>query len=272
MTPTITIETITPEIAAKYLADNEYLADNDGNRKVRKQRVEFYRRQMVAGHWRITGDPIRFNGSHLLDGQHRLHACIKAEVPFTTVVVRGLDPDAMHIIDTGLGRTPGNVFEMEGITNANKAAALVRQVIAYDYDHLFNTSEKSLITRDQLLEFYVEHADEVQASVRRADQVQRHLTGPGAGWGALDFILRSVQADLADEFMEAMVTGAGLEKGDPRLALRNYIAQKSTRGNVRAEVLIAQGITAWNEWVSGVRRDHFKPWIPGRPMPSPLQP
>lgn len=72
--------------------------------------------------------------------------------------------------------------------------------------------------------------------------------------------------------MEAMVTGAGLEKGDPRLALRNYIAQKSTRGNVRAEVLIAQGITAWNEWVSGVRRDHFKPWIPGRPMPSPLQP
>ena len=62
----ITIETITPEIAKRYLLMNT------GNfRSPDQSRVERYAKDMVRGVWDLTGDTIKFNGCILLDGQHR---------------------------------------------------------------------------------------------------------------------------------------------------------------------------------------------------------
>lgn len=51
---------------------------------------------MRNGNWKANGEAIKFSSTgRLLDGQHRLRACVKEQVPFTTLVIRGLEDEAM---------------------------------------------------------------------------------------------------------------------------------------------------------------------------------
>lgn len=81
-------ETITP---AKAL---EYLGCRILTRKFKAQKDVAYATAMRAGKWSLTHPGIQGiafdeNGV-LVDGQNRLLACISANVPFTTVVFRGM--------------------------------------------------------------------------------------------------------------------------------------------------------------------------------------
>src|SRR5262249_28100191 len=82
----VDIITVTPELAARWLKRNH------ANRKVRARHVSRLVRAMRAGEWDdLNGDTIRFSDNHeLLDGQHRLLACIEAQQAFTTLVVFGI--------------------------------------------------------------------------------------------------------------------------------------------------------------------------------------
>jgi hypothetical protein len=94
----ISIEEITPQIASGMLEGNT------NNRNPVKSRLETYARDMKNKRWRLTGDPIKFNGQRLLDGQHRLLACILANTSFKTAVARGVAETAHAAIDVGQGR------------------------------------------------------------------------------------------------------------------------------------------------------------------------
>ena len=70
---------ITPEIA------EAWLTQNNNNRPVSAGVIRKYARDMRADKWLFTGDAIRFDkNKNLIDGQHRLMACIAAETPFRT--------------------------------------------------------------------------------------------------------------------------------------------------------------------------------------------
>ncbi len=112
------VVTITPKMA------EEMLGKNTSNRRIDKRTVDGYARDMDAGDWKFTGDAIKFgrDGS-LLDGQHRLMACVKSEVPFVSLVVVDLDNDAKLVMDTGRNRTFADVLTMQGQTFASRIGA-----------------------------------------------------------------------------------------------------------------------------------------------------
>lgn len=84
----ITVETITPEDAKKYLERNAK------HRPIKEKKVAEYMAEMREGKWRLNGKTVCFDiTGRLLNGQHRLSAVLRSGVPLTTVVVRGLDPD-----------------------------------------------------------------------------------------------------------------------------------------------------------------------------------
>lgn len=150
------IMTITPELAA------DFLKFNTNNRPLNSFTVEFYAQEMTKNQWKVNGSPIVFSdGNTLLDGQHRLAACVKAGVPFTTTVVKGVDPEVFDTIDVGRQRTPGDLLAIDEVKEpAGKASviksyfSLVRSEVSLPGD----TSNVRLgFSKQELRKFYKDH-------------------------------------------------------------------------------------------------------------------
>jgi len=116
----IEVKTITPEIAAVMLQSNPE------NRPVKQTHVQQLARDMAAGRWQLNGDAIRLNGDgSLIDGQHRLHACVISNAPFQSIVISGLPHEVRATIDGGVKRTYGDRLSMRNVPNANTVAAAI---------------------------------------------------------------------------------------------------------------------------------------------------
>lgn len=117
---TAKVELITPEIA------KNYLEHNTNNRKENKGHVAYLAKQMAEEGWGLNGETIVFDwNGDLCNGQHRLKACILANVPFTTLVVRGVDPKVFATFDSGYKRTSAQVFEIGGIANGMLVSSVI---------------------------------------------------------------------------------------------------------------------------------------------------
>lgn len=116
----VSVETITPELATRYLASNVK------NRSVRKQEVEAYAREIKRGTFALTHQGIAFDDSgHLIDGQHRLMAIATAGIPVQMVVARGVVPMAFSVIDRGASRTMRDVVSLN-VADGGESYAMMR--------------------------------------------------------------------------------------------------------------------------------------------------
>ena len=118
----ITTEIITPKQAEKYLEKNI-----ENNRPILDRHVAVLARDMKAGNWVQNGETIKFNGTGvLLDGQHRLWACVEAKVPFTSAVARGVP--SLEDVDRGRSRTMSHILAMRRVMNATKVSVAIRTI------------------------------------------------------------------------------------------------------------------------------------------------
>jgi len=94
------IATVTP-----FLASN-WLATNDGNRRLRPGVVDRYARAMKDGDWSLTPEPIIIaDTGRLLNGQHRLRALVQANVSLRMLVVTNVSEDVFLALDRGQPRS-----------------------------------------------------------------------------------------------------------------------------------------------------------------------
>jgi len=96
------VRKIDPEFARYYIGT----ARNRHNRKISKRNVEQLAYAITQGRWVMTGEAIKIgNDGRLFDGQHRLQAVIEAGEPIDSLVISGLDVDALHAMDGGKKRS-----------------------------------------------------------------------------------------------------------------------------------------------------------------------
>lgn len=115
------IETITPALAAAYLATSGI------NRMVRPRQVNEYADRLRRGLWILNGEALKFNHhGTLIDGQHRLLACIEANVNFETVVFRDLKEESQDTLDSGLKRTLADYLRLRNVANPMVCASAIR--------------------------------------------------------------------------------------------------------------------------------------------------
>lgn len=236
------IETITPERAAHLLS----AAAN--NRTPRKSHVRRYAEDMAGGRWRLNGASIALSKSgQMVDGQHRLLACIEAKVPFETVVAYGLDPDAVQTIDTGKARTFGDFLAFKGETRyRNEKASAVRHIKAYlDGVSLVTASH---ISNGELAEFaeglvWVTVCESIETAAIAKALVP---TGPLAAV----YYLTECHERIA-EFNDGLATGAGLSIGAPALTLRNWVfTRRNENASLSQDIKFNAIISAWNAHAS----------------------
>jgi len=86
----VSVETITPEMAAQYLGNNHK------HREIRDSKVEKFAASLNDSDWQLNGKTIVFDADgKLLNGQHRLTAVVLSGKSLTTLVVKGIQKEAI---------------------------------------------------------------------------------------------------------------------------------------------------------------------------------
>lgn len=247
---TTVIETITPDIAQAYLDTNTH------NRKVRQDRVRAYSTSISEGRWTLTGDSIKFDtDGKLADGQHRLLACIDADEPFVTLVVRGVPVDAVPDTDRGLNRTYADLITYAGKDGQfnGKIAAAARIILGWREGILrYHRSMNFDITQRDIVTFSLDHYDALSAAVQTAQAIHRQTSIPRGVAAAFVFEATLLSPAHAAVFTDKLITGAGLGPTNPILALRNWAVSTSLTGRKRGnDAWTGAAVKMWNAWGRG---------------------
>lgn len=239
----VTKETITPKKAMEWLKRNVH------NRPLSNGTVDFYAKQMELGLWKLNGDCIRFNGNgDMIDGQHRLNACVRAGKPFESYVVKGLQHDAFDTIDQGRKRSMGDVFARCGYKHYNALAGTCRNIIKYEAGF----TSKTPVRPDECHEI-LEKYPAIHAAVEQALSFQRAraLMQPSLA-GFLVFITTNIDEKKGKQFWDGVFGGEGLSKTMATYWLRERLIQNSSSvAKLSKDTIAALSIKAWNSFRSG---------------------
>ncbi|MEU9670354.1 hypothetical protein AB0E25_33235 [Streptomyces bobili] len=233
--------TVTPDLAKEWLDRNVH------NRPIRKNKVVNYARDMQAGNWALNGEAVKFAvDGVLLDGQHRLLAIVAAGIPVQMLVVTGLANNTQTTMDSGVKRTTGDAFSLEGQKNSQMLAAILKKAWMWEQgDHKFNASYTP--TTAECAALLRQHPE-----IHRSLEVAIHVRGtframPPSVTGVGHYILSKVAPDEAPWFFARVGDGAVSEPGHPILALRARVTNEALTGtSVHQHQRLAYLIRAWN--------------------------
>ena len=248
--------TVTPALAEAMLSFNE------GNRPRSQATIKKYADLMQIGKWPWTPQPISFSDNYvLMDGQHRLHACVRADTAIEVSVAFGVPSDVFSVIDTGKTRKAYDVFSINGVPNAKIVAGAVRWLLAYDRGALDSENFRHIsITPQEHYEEYEKYED-LQLSCRYGRAMSNSKLGSDAMFTAAHYICARRSRPDANEFFQSIADGLFSNKDSPAYRLERLLRENQTRrGDYRKPYrsLLAYTIKAWNAYRNGEVVKQFK--------------
>jgi len=251
----LAIETITPVMAQAWL-------DRGGtNRKPSERAIQKLMWAIQLGEWDMTGETIKLDkDGKVRDGQHRLHAVIRAGIPVDNIVVRGISESAFDKIDTGKSRSMADVLSIHGHNQTVAKATAARGLMLIEQIGRITTGGSRLGTIPMPSNAaglaYIESHPEVNEGIRLADKVRvvGGFVGGTGLWAIPLAMFWRLSPEQTEVFVESLVVGEMLERGSPILRLRNSYQGRSRDWHAHGEArerLVAIVIKAWNFW----RRD-----------------
>lgn len=246
--------TITPEIAKRLLENNP------DNRKLNERVVLAITRDIKAGHWQLNGESIIITqDGELNDGQNRLTAIIRADMPVQSLIAFGVTRKSRMTVDMGISRSAAQFLMMRGVANSNRIAAAARLQLMF----LSGTvSGAGLRTKQDVVAEFEDYSDEI---LRAHEAVGRSkFVDAVSGYSFLTIAYLNIhRADSlhCDTFFEQLAIGANLDRDDPILWLRQKLVElKNTKQKIRAESRLELVIRYWNAWAAGAKmKSHIKP-------------
>lgn len=240
--PSPEIVSVTPQLAEAWLGKNTH------NRNVRPRVVDAYARDMARGDWKLNGEAIKFGADGvLLDGQHRLHAIVRAGVTVPVLVVTGLPSDTQTTMDTGAKRTAADALSLIGEAHSKTLAGGARRALIWDrLDRKGYITQGTAATNAELLAT-IERYPDLRASAEYADSQRKYVPLAAAPLCFCHWALSGIALDHADAFFDALGSGANLGRRNPVLVLRQRLIENATSPNKTPEnILVAWMFKAWN--------------------------
>jgi hypothetical protein len=223
MSASITLETITPAKATKYLEKNT------ANRPVRKVWVKTLAETIKNGQWHVTHQGIAFNcDGTLIDGQNRLMAIVEAGKPVQMYVARGIAKESVFGIDSGKTRSVPDIagplgFGLGDITKNHSAVARAMTQAWMDFQQRMRHYE----TNETVLRFVVRHREAIDFAIGNLN------TGPAAHGVARAVVARAwYTADRARllEFCRCLTTNIHASEGDSAAGALLRFLRSLTKG------------------------------------------
>jgi len=234
----IELTTITPTMAKTILLKNNY------NRKIKPYQVESLTRDILSGNWKENGDAIRvMKDGTLLDGQHRLMACINADLPIKSILVTNLQDDVMPTIDSGIKRTYNDQLVLRGISYSGQVAAAIAHMIGIANNNPNRNKMATYAEKNKLLEQHLGLIDSSSIA---------HGSFPKIGslLAAIHYIgVFTGHKAAADDFINVWRTGEKSYINDAARFTREYLI-KSNGGNVglNANFKTKLIVQSWNKF------------------------
>ena len=254
--PEVTIELtfITPDLASAMLRHNTR------NRKMRARGLDRMVRSMTNGLWMFTHQGIAFDWhGDLLDGQHRLQAIVRSGIGQWMIVVSGLDPLVMPVIDGVQKRSASDALRWAGFTNANDLAAMAKIVISFDGGVMKTSTSARLldVPAEEILGWVEANSDAATdaVSVTRRIYDAKYPTPSLAALAAAVFIITRISPLGAASFFGDMANLAMRGKGDPLFTLYGRLANAGMRAGGREHLggasLLHLYFRTWNAYCQG---------------------
>ena len=254
----ITIETITPEVAAAMLQFNT------NNRPLRSDTVTAYAKVMSSSDWTFTGESISFDAAgRLVNGQHRLSAVIKSGRTITVVVVRGVPNTAWAHTDAGAKRSTGDMLQHAGYTSPNQLAATASLALRFENNMIAAMS--TAWPRDEVRREIEARTATYEAAISWARKA-RGIGLPPTATSAFYVLMEARgMVERAELWLDGLIAGVGLIAGDSRLAIRNWLVNSRRSA---APQCMAVLIFGWNADVDERPIKAMRAWAKGTPYPS----
>jgi hypothetical protein len=197
---------MTSALAKQLLAGN---AEN--NRNIRLGKVDQYVRDMLAGHWPITGETIKVD----------------------TGVPRGLH-DLVGIAHSA--------------KQSHLVAAVVRRILQWEQGNYLGATGRvgGVPTHTECLIRLEKDVEGFVAAAARGRDVQQARLAPGAPSGTAFYLFRQIDAEKAHTFFDHLISGANLTGSI--LALRNRFIRAD---RLKAHEYMALYVRTWNAWREG---------------------
>lgn len=251
----------------------EMLEYNTDNRKLRKAKVDEYKRAIERGDFLFNGDAIVISADKvLLDGQHRLAALAETNNSISTLIVEGVPSFVRATIDVGATRTAANLLEFgdesERIHNAVNIAALGRAALIME--------DQPMPSKLEVVQFVKANEEELEIAYRNG---VRAIEGSALKGGTTPYALAAwliAKAEpnraIVEYFFHKLATGEGLFMGDPILTLRNRLLSRPPRteggSRHRYQHNSVLFIRAWNAFASGAEMTQLRAWGEGQSFPE----
>jgi hypothetical protein len=207
-----TIETVTPEMAAKWL----HPKINRDNRVVRDNHVEYLAQEILAGKWQVTHQGIAFGkDGRLIDGQHRLNAIVRAGKAVQCMVSTGLEDEAYKVVDCGAARVVADRIHL--VNNTNQNHVICSAITAYLRATLRRSMGRTAVS--EVEDEFLTRAESWQWVGAELSSVasKMRLAAVLASFAVYHF----VKPEKAAEFLSGYLSGSNLDELSPVLRLRN---------------------------------------------------
>lgn len=236
------VEKITPEIASLWLSNNI------GNRPKSRNHIKDLADAMTHGRWKINGDAIRFSGSKLIDGQHRLEAVCLSGCAIESIVVRGIDAGCFDCIDTGKKRTTADTLGCMGFRNTTRLAAMLVMIDRYVTSRLDRFVTYSNVEIEELIKKYPDAPNSLM--VKDKQKIKGLVSYSVVD--ACRYLFSKKDQDAAEDFMAKVLKGASVTQDSPEYVLRERLISNSlSKSKLSKEYVMMLFIKAWNHRRSG---------------------
>jgi hypothetical protein len=241
--PSAEIVTLTP-VLAKLL-----LARNKGNRPLSSRNSTNIASDIANGRWVFNGESIVVSSSgDLIDGQHRCEQVVATGKSIQVVIVFGPRDEARFTIDTGKAKSAANFMAMKHYKYSVVLAAAIGYLVRWKDPGYIATSGHAVPTTAEKL-IALEANPGMKGSVEFTATCMKTIRAHAVlAFCHYDFARRAGRA-LADEFIQKLIDGDGLKKGDAIYYCRNRLIhmERGYAANDRCELIFK----CWNKWRTG---------------------
>ena len=217
------LDFISPEKAT------ELLKKNINNYYTMKQsEVDRLVVDILSKNWLTTGTPIQFDvNGILIDGQTRLSAIVKSGVSIPIVVVNNVPPAAKYVLDGGHKRS----FDQRVKNDEDHPTLLgstLRMLHAWIYKKN-SIGHSRVASTPELLDLLSKHPGVRDSVASYSKQMPVNVISKTIA-AFCHYVLNKISPEQAEEFLQKLITGSGLDESSPILVLRNLLINSKSLG------------------------------------------